>query len=72
VPPNWPRLLLPEVVLGAADDQTLFEANVRLQYSNDTRLLVPVLQVRREAIREVFFRFAFVVGSSMCFISGCI
>jgi hypothetical protein len=47
VPPLWPRLLLREVAVGAADDQLLFEANVRLQYSQEERLVLPTLQVGR-------------------------
>ena len=31
------------VSLSAADDQALFELNVRLQYSDDARLLLPAL-----------------------------
>jgi hypothetical protein len=31
------------VSLTAADDQALFELNVRLQYSDDERLLLPAL-----------------------------
>jgi hypothetical protein len=31
------------VTLSAADDQALFELNVRLQYSDDERLLLPAL-----------------------------
>jgi hypothetical protein len=30
-------------MLSAADDQALFELNVRLQYSDDERLLLPAL-----------------------------
>lgn len=36
-------LSLPAITLGAADDQHLFELNVRLQYSDDERLLLPAL-----------------------------
>jgi hypothetical protein len=35
--------LLPVVALCASDDQSLFELNVRLQYSDDERLLLPAL-----------------------------
>jgi hypothetical protein len=35
--------LLPVVALSASDDQSLFELNVRLQYSDDERLLLPAL-----------------------------
>lgn len=37
------HLTLPVVSLSAADDQALFELNVRLQYSDDERLLLPAL-----------------------------
>lgn len=37
------HLTLPNVTLSAADDQALFELNVRLQYSDDERLLLPAL-----------------------------
>lgn len=37
------HLTLPVVPLSAADDQALFELNVRLQYSDDERLLLPAL-----------------------------
>ncbi|KAI8476101.1 MAG: hypothetical protein J3K34DRAFT_513946 [Monoraphidium minutum] len=40
-PPGF--MSLPAVRLGAADDQHLFELNVRLQYSDDARLLLPAL-----------------------------
>jgi hypothetical protein len=40
-PPGF--LSLPLVPLGAADDQHLFELNVRLQYSDDERLQLPAL-----------------------------
>lgn len=41
MPPGF--LSLPAPRLGAADDQALFELNVRLQYSDDERLLLPAL-----------------------------
>jgi len=37
------HLTLPVVPLSASDDQLLFEMNVRLQYSDDERLLLPAL-----------------------------
>jgi hypothetical protein len=37
-------LRLPRVPLTAADDQYLFELNVRLQYSDDEALLLPALE----------------------------
>jgi hypothetical protein len=37
------RVTLPALALSAADDQALFEANVRLQYSDDEALLLPAL-----------------------------
>lgn len=37
------HLTLPMVSLSAADDQALFELNVRVQYSDDERLLLPAL-----------------------------
>jgi hypothetical protein len=37
------HLTLPVVSLSAADDQVLFELNVRLQYSDDERLLLLAL-----------------------------
>uniref|UniRef100_A0A383WNT2 Rotatin N-terminal domain-containing protein n=1 Tax=Tetradesmus obliquus TaxID=3088 RepID=A0A383WNT2_TETOB len=46
-PPSSSRhpghVLLPVVALSASDDQALFELNVRLQYSDDERLLLPAL-----------------------------
>ena len=42
-PPRPGHLSLPAVALGAADDQHLFELGVRLQYSDDARLVVPAL-----------------------------
>ncbi|KAF8060057.1 hypothetical protein HT031_004996 [Scenedesmus sp. PABB004] len=42
-PPPAGHLTLPLVSLSAADDQALFELNVRLQYSDDERLLLPAL-----------------------------
>jgi hypothetical protein len=46
------HVTLPVVPLSAADDQALFELNVRLQYSDDDRLLLPALQELTGAVGQ--------------------
>ena len=35
------------LIAGAADEQHIFDVNVRLQYSNDSRVLLGALEVSR-------------------------
>ncbi len=71
-PPPGPCLTLPEVALGAADDQNLFELNVRLQYSNEERLLLPALGVLAHDVSQDYPAEALLRRQSILVRPGCI